>query len=388
MRVLHLITRRQRRGAEVFAGDLADALVHRGHDVLVAGLYDADATPLIPERAAWTDLDARAGSRFSARTLGKVIREVRSFHPDLVQANGSDTLKYSALTKCVTRARWPLVYRNISVASRWLRNRPHRALSRWMVGYVDHVAAVSEVCRDDFLTTYGIADDRVTMIPRAIRIPGHVATREAREQLVALTGIPGDAEVLMHVGSFSEEKNHAWLVDAFAAIRARRPGAHLVLLGDGALRARVAALVAERGLRQHVHLLGTRRDADVLVAAADALVLPSLVEGIPGVVLEAGAQAVPAVATDVGGVREAIRDGQTGLLVRSGDLEAFVASAVALLEDPARRRRMGAAAREFVRARFDLETIVDQYEALYHRLSDEARARHGVAHAAAGLIGA
>lgn len=368
MRVLQLITRRQRRGAEVFASDLADVLVLRGYEVLVAGLYDAASPPLIPARAGWIDLDARADRRLSATTLAAVMGLIRRFQPDLVQANGADTLKYSALAKAVTRGTWPLVYRNIGVASQWLRHRPHRAWSRWLVGFVDHVAAVSDACRDDFLRTYHLEDRRVTTIPNAIRITEPPSTTEARRRLAELAGIPEGADLLVHVGSFAPEKNHLWLLDAFDRIRQLRPDARLVLLGDGPLRARVTDAVAARGLGDRVHLLGGRIDADVLVGGADVLVLPSLVEGIPGVVLEAAAQSVPTVATDVGGMREVVHDGDTGMLVRSGDLDAFVACTVDLLGDPARLRRMGAAARALVRQRFDIATVSREYESLYRRL--------------------
>lgn len=368
MRILQLVTRRQRRGAEVFATELADTLTHRGHVVLVLGLYEPPAEPLTPVAAARADVGGQPKSPLNLRTFAQLIIRIREFKPDLVQANGSDTLKYSTLAKRVARGRWPLIYRNISLASHWLRGPAQRAWVRWLVAAVDHVVSVSDASAADFVRTYGVARDRVTAIPRAVRIPPHDIANEARARLVELANVPDGAPVLAHVGSFTAEKNHGWLLEAFERVRAGAPDPHLVLMGDGPLRKDVEAEVARRGLQSRVHLLGSRADAGELVAGADLFVLTSLVEGIPGVLLEAAAHRVPAVATDVGGVRQAVRTGVSGLVVRSGDLDGFVAGVCDLLADPERRRQMGDAARQLVEQEFELEAVADRYDLLYRAL--------------------
>ena len=368
MRVLQLINRRQRRGAEIFAMELSDILVGRGHDVLMAGIYPPRGTPLVPERAAYQDLDATEVRLFSPSAASQVARIIRQFQPDIVQANGSDTLKYTALAASPSRRPWRLVYRNISVASRWLRGPLHRALNRRLVDRVDHVVAVSRASGEDFIQTYRVDAARLSVIPQAAHVPAVIPRDRARAALVALTGISGDAKLVIHAGSFSPEKNHAWLLDAFRRVRARHPDAHLVLLGDGPLRADIEARVAVGDLGGAVHVLGSRSDAPELFAGADLLVLPSLVEGLPGVVLEAAAHAVPAVANHVGGVPEVVIDGETGTLVQPGDMEAFVDAIDALLAHPDRREALGTAARQLVLDSYDLERIAGDYETLYDSL--------------------
>jgi len=374
MRILQLITRRQRRGAEVFATELADALSGRGHCSVVAGIYTPVGTPLEPERAGCVDLDATPGLRLNPRTVVGLGRLIGGLAPDVVQANGSDTLKYAVLARLATGGRWPLVYRNISVASRWLRGPLHRSWNQALVRQVEHVVGVSRASCEDFARTYGVKPERMSMIPQAVRLPDLLrvpqatAAAAARRTLAALTGAPAGAALLMHVGSFTPEKNHLWLLDAFRGVLAHVPAAHLVLAGDGALRTRIEERVRELHLEARVHLLGSRADASELVAAADLLVLPSLVEGLPGVVLEAAAQAVPAVASRVGGVAEALRHGETGLLFEAGDANAFVTAVTSLLEDPVRRRALGLAAQALAGSAFNLEEAASRYEALYRRL--------------------
>jgi glycosyltransferase involved in cell wall biosynthesis len=373
MRILQLVTARQRRGAEVFATQLADALAARGHEVVVLGLFPPPESPLTPALAAADDLATASNGRFDLARLHGVTSAVQRLRPDIVQANGSQTLKYSAFTRRLSRHRFPLVYRNISIASQWVRGPAHRLWGQWLAGVLDHVSSVSEASSADFGETYRVPAERRSVIHRGILIPATIDATAARHELARRAGTSAQARLLVHVGSFSEEKNHLWLVGAFRRIRATAPDAHLVLIGDGPLRTEVEDRVARLGLQGRVHLLGVRPDAAQLVAGADVFVLPSRIEGIPGVVLEAGAQAVTAVATDVGGMREAIRDGESGLLVPSGDEDGFVAAVLALLADPDRRRRMGYAARAHVQERFSMDATAAAFERLYTHLINEHR---------------
>lgn len=371
MRILQLITRRQRRGAEVFAAQLADQLARRGHEVLLLGLYPPPEDPLQPEVAGADDLANLPQGRLSPGGVHAVHSYIRRFRPDLVQANGSATLKYSSLAKRLQRGRWPLVYRNISLASYWLRYPGHRAWGRWLVRAVDHVVAVSDETRADFRRTYAVPAARISTIPIGVHVPEQLVKDLARARLRHLAGLPAGVEILVHIGSYSPEKNHLWLLEAFTRLTRERDAAHLLLFGDGPLRGAVEAAIQERGLTERVHVLGRRSDVSELVAGADLLVLPSRIEGIPGVILEAAAQGVPAVATAVGGMHEALRDGSTGILVPLDAQDAFVSTVVALLEDEVRREQMGRAARAFVSERYAMEKVVDAFERLYQELVGE-----------------
>ncbi|HMO12762.1 MAG TPA: glycosyltransferase family 4 protein [Pirellulaceae bacterium] len=369
MRILQLITRRQRRGAEVFATELSDVLASRGHEVLVVGLYEPDGEMLVPGQAGFHDLGARRNRSLSWTTIQLVRQKIKDYQPDLVQANGADTFKYSALAKFVSRGKFPLVYRNISIASTWLRGRLHRSWGRWLVRQIDQVVSVSDASADDFANTYRFPLSRITSIPRAVRLPLTLDAHGARERLIKLAPIPRDAKILMHVGSLTPEKNHLWMLNAFASIEQQQPDTHLVLIGDGPLRREIEQAIAHQQARANIHLIGLRADASDLVAAADLFILPSLIEGIPGALLEAAACAVPSVATNVGGLAQAVLDRETGVLIKSGDTAGFVLAVTQLLQDDRRRLEMGQRAREYVSSRFHLESVADQYELLYHRLT-------------------
>jgi glycosyltransferase involved in cell wall biosynthesis len=373
MRFLQLVTRRQHRGAEVFAAQLSDGLARNGHEVTLVGLYPPTSDELIPLAAGAHDLSGHPASRLSYRLVSELSALIQELRPDIVQANGSATLKYASLAKTLSRGRWPLVYRNIGIASHWLHYPGHRWWSRWLLRNVGHVAAVSQHSGEDFSRTFGVRASRISTIPVGVDIPPVPRLPELRERLIDLTGMPSDAEILMHVGSFTPEKNHAWLVESFARLCETRPRVHLVLVGAGALRPEVEAAVAARSLTERIHFLGTRSDVPQLVGGADLFVMSSTTEGISGVILEAAAQAIPTVSTDVGSISEAVKQGVTGLLVPSGDLDGFISAISGLLDDPARRRAMGDAAYAFVKEAFAMERVIGRFEQLYTELSDGTR---------------
>jgi glycosyltransferase involved in cell wall biosynthesis len=142
------------------------------------------------------------------------------------------------------------------------------------------------------------SNDRVQVLPNAILLADYDDSARSgpplREELRLLPGIP----LIGHVGSFSEPKNHTFLIDVFQALCSRLPGAHLVLAGDGPLRPQIEERVRNAGLADTVHLLGIRTDIPRVMAGLDLLLLPSLWEGLPVVLVEAQAAGVPCLVSD------------------------------------------------------------------------------------------
>lgn len=367
------MTRRQFRGAEVFATELADVLARRGHDVWVVGIQPPPDPALTPSRATAVDVSLPAAGALSIRALVRLVRILRRLRPDVVQANGGITLKYASLAARLPGRRWPLVYRNISVASGWVRGGLHRLWVRWLLRPVSRVASVSEQSREDFIATYGFPPARIETVYRGIPLPREVDRDRGRARLRRLLGIDAAATVIATAGNLSVEKNPIGLLRAISPVLRSRPSCHLVVFGDGVLRPELEREVARHGLGGRVHLTGTRTDLAELVGGSDLFVLFSRIEGIPGAALEAAAQEVPVVCTNVGGVPEAFEDGVSARLVPSGDEPGLTAAVERLLDDPAERRRLGRAGRASVQSRFDLERSGSRFEAIYRSVLPEAQ---------------
>jgi glycosyltransferase involved in cell wall biosynthesis len=149
----------------------------------------------------------------------------------------------------------------------------------------------------------------------------------------------------------------------------QRPNVHFVVVGDGPLRAEVEAEIAARGLTDHVHLTGLRRDVPDLMHSFDLFALSSLWEGLPRVLPQAMAAGLPIVATAVDGNAEAVTDGVNGFLTPPGNPQAFAEALLDLLADPELAARMGQAGLHRVEE-FSARKMVSDIEALYQALLD------------------
>lgn len=172
-------------------------------------------------------------------------------------------------------------------------------------------------------------------------------------------------------------KDHPTFLRAAARVRAAVPEAAFVLAGEGELSDGLKALAAELGLGRDAHFIGRceREQIAELLSVSDACVLSSTAEGFSNSILEYMAAARPVVATDVGGAREAIAEGESGYLVAAGDDAAMAARLVELLRDEGRARQMGARGREIVEHRFSADAQLLNTEALYDRALARAQAQ-------------
>ena len=175
---------------------------------------------------------------------------------------------------------------------------------------------------------------------------------------------------LVFLGHLEAGKGCHDLLRAMRTIVAAAPQARLLLCGDGQREA-ARALAASLGLQASVELPGwvDAGERAALLDAATVFVLPSHAEGLPMSLLEAMAHGVPVVATAVGGIPEAVRDGVEGVLVAPGDTGALADAVLGLLADPDARRRMGAAGRERVRSVFSSTRMIATLEDLYEKLA-------------------
>jgi glycosyltransferase involved in cell wall biosynthesis len=371
VRVLQLVHKPQRRGAEIFAHQLSVALERGGDDVRIVYLYDAHGSYAIPVRDRDCVLGTPERSVFERmpgvhpRAVGALRRIVREFVPEVIQVNGGRTVKYGAYAKALRfTGDAVLIYRNIGNPSDWLRGRWHRLLyQRIVMRQLDAVVGVSRATLHNVRQTYGI-EVPMRAIPNAIAPEELIPQREPSE-LRAQASVPADAQILVWVGQFSREKRVDRLFDVLVRLRANGTDARLWLVGGGPLEAELRQQAHRAGVKDSTTFWGPSDDVASYVAAADLFVLPSDSEGVPGVILEAGYLRRPTVAMDVGGVAECIRDGETGVLVPSGELTRMAEAVQELLRDEERRLRMGSAARALVERDYLVDGIARRYRGFY-----------------------
>jgi glycosyltransferase involved in cell wall biosynthesis len=205
---------------------------------------------------------------------------------------------------------------------------------------------------------------RARVVVHGVRVDAIAAQRAQRDAVRAELGIGPDEVVAGTIANFRAQKDYPNLLEAARLLAKRGSRVRVVAVGQGQLEDETRALHARLGLDDRVLLLGRRDDAVRVLAACDLFTLASSNEGLPVAVMEAFALGLPVVATSVGGVPEAVRDGVEGLLVPPREPKALADAIDELARDPARRASMGAAARERAE-RFDIHTTVREIERVY-----------------------
>lgn len=175
--------------------------------------------------------------------------------------------------------------------------------------------------------------------------------------------------VIICIGRLSPEKGQAGLIQAFATLARDRPDLRLHLVGDGPDRARLDELVAELGVGHSVRFYGRLSEGDTLAALGDAtmLVLPSFLEGLPIVLMEAAALSVPAIASRVAGVPELVEDGVNGILFTPGNWDELADRIAAMIDDPEKAAAMAAAANRVVADQFNVMVSAQKLRTLFAR---------------------
>ncbi|MDB6019292.1 MAG: glycosyl transferase group 1 [Pedosphaera sp.] len=188
-------------------------------------------------------------------------------------------------------------------------------------------------------------------------------------------GIGPDDIVVGKIARLFKLKGHDDLFDIAPALVRERPKVKFLLVGDGPWRERLEKRARDAGLEKHFIFTGLVPPAEVprLVGIMDLLVHLSLREGLPRALPQALAAARPVVAYDCDGAREVCLDGETGILLRPGDVNGLMAAMKRLVDDGALRRRLGQRGQEFVRERFPVERMVDDLYALYMKLTAQRR---------------
>lgn len=249
-------------------------------------------------------------------------------------------------------------------------------MNRWLTPITDVFIAVAENHGRFLVEHERFPAGKVRVIPNGIDtqrfkpLPDH--GREVRAQL----GIPLSAPVVGIVAALRPEKNHELFLRAAAGVRSKLPESQFIVVGDGPQRASLERLTETLQLNDCVHFLGNRPDVPQVLSAIDLLALTSHNEANPVSILEALACGVPVVSTRVGSVHETVRDGITGFLTETGDVDQTVSRWHQLLTDQDLRQRMGLAGRTLVMENGSLDRMVAGYEQLVREIYASKCANH------------
>ena len=357
--------------------DIFEGLTERGYDVRLCGPAVPSASLLAGpdgpasvrnvsisavDRHVPLPMERAIAPRSDLGVLGRYERIIRSLKPDLVHAHSSKAGAIARLGKLM-HPRVPVLY------------TPHGYA---FAGFFEH--ELERVAYREAELVLGPLTRRVVAVCKAEARLG-ASLLPARRVRVVYNGIEPDGggppdervralasrgPIICTVTQLRPGKGVETLIDALPAAHARHPEMQLVIVGDGPLRGALEAQAEGHGVGAAVHFLGEHANPAAVLRASDIFVLPSWAESFPYVILEAMSDGVPILATDVGGIAEAVLDGESGLLVSPRDHAELAGGLIALLDDAGLRARLAGTAGETVRRRFTragmIARLADVYE--------------------------
>lgn len=342
-------------------------MTRRGHRVALLTAGTADILPAAHARGL-----TAVGLPIEAKKLAGLVavrrwlaREGAAF--DVINTHSSTDAWLVALARA-TLPRMPPVVRTRHVSTP-VNNAP---ATRWLYRRATaHLVVTGEALKRQLVRDNGIDPARITSVRTGIDLarfrPLERADARARLSVAARPAVA-------ILATLRDWKGHDDLLDAWVLLRERAPGWQLLVIGDGPRRAHLEGRVAALGLAGDVRFTGNQDDVPAWYACADIAVLPSYGdEGVPQSLMQAAACGLPAVATPIGAIAEAVVDGETGILVPPRAPVALADALARLMADADLRARMGAAAHAYAQANFGIEAMLDGMEAVFARVAGGRR---------------
>jgi len=357
MRIVHTEASCGWGGQEIRILEESSGLIERGHEVLV----------LCPAESHIYKEGPRRGVQTIALPIGRknlkgflALRSWLASHAVDVVNTHSSTDSWLAALACRTLRKPPAIVRTRHISSPIPDNFP----TRWLYAKaVSHVITTGESLRRQLIDKVGVPAARVTSVPTGIDpvrfSPGDKAA--ARNAL----GLDPDKHYLGIVATLRSWKGHLYLLEAFA--NADLPDWELLIVGDGPMREKIEAKVAEMGLGERVKLVGQQKRPEDWLRALDIFALPSYAnEGVPQAVLQAMFTELPIITTPVGAILEAVTDEETALVVPPKDVAALTGALMRLAKAPELRNRLGGTARASALESFSRQAMLLRMEHIFN----------------------
>jgi len=383
VRVLHLIEHLKVGGAERVVADLVQTLDKKRVQNIVCLYREIGSFGIDLQSAGYHIVFIRKD--LLTHGLPKTIAFLRPF-PVLIES----MFFIIRLARVIRRHKIQVVHSHMFSANLWgrlasvLGGRPavittehnvngklgtlkHRIINRMLAPLSDRIVAVSQQVAEAVVSKQNLPQEKLIVIHNGIRINAldepDTAMYNKRYQ-----EFTGSRPRIISVGRLVAQKRHDLLLEALKVCAERVPSISCWIIGDGPERGRLEQLTQELNLTENILFLGERTDARSLLQHADIFVNTSDWEGFPITLLEAMAAGLPIVATNVGGNREIIQTGETGILVEPGNAQAIAIGICQMIANPKTAKKMGQRGQEEVREFYDITKVSLRWEKLYEEV--------------------
>ncbi len=376
MKILYVITKSNWGGAQRHVFDLATAMKDKGHDVWVAVGGNGILMDKLEKAGIYTFSIATLGRDISpgkdAGSFKELFTIIKNKRPDILHLHSPKAAGLGALAGRLLR-----VKKIITTVHGWTWNESRPFYERAPIAFFSWITMLlssttillSEKDRSQALY-FPWVKNKLTLIPLGIKPPTFMSVDGAKQFISKLIGMElGEYNKKTVIGCIAElhpNKGLPYLVEAMSVVVEQRTNAIIVILGDGQEKDSLQLAIKERNLEKHIFLGGFVDNASDYLKAFAVFVLPSIKEGLPYTILEAGCASLPVVATTVGGIPEIVEDMKSGILIQSKNSRELSHALSFMIEHPDERKKYGTALKERVTVKFGIDKMLWMIEGLYN----------------------
>lgn len=375
MNILYVITKSNWGGAQRHVFDLACNMKSRGHDVAVAVGGDGilrkrlEAAGIYTHSISTLKRDISLGDE--AGSIKELYSLVKHRRPDILHLHSP---KAAGLGSVVGRLlRVPKI---IMTVHGWPFNedRPFNEKGlilffSWLTMLFCHTTIVLSEREWKQALKFPYVKEKIRLIPLGIKAPTFMSVDGAKQFIAKAIGMDvgeyNKKTVVGTIAEFHKNKGLSYLIDAMEQVAIDHPQVICIVIGNGQEEAALRTLIASKKLEQKIFLAGYLEHAAEYLKAFSIFVLPSVKEGLPYAILEAGVASLPVVATAVGGIPEIIEDMKSGVLIQAKHVRELSHAISFMIEHPNERRAFGTALRERITTKFSLEKMLESVSGLY-----------------------
>lgn len=356
MKIMQVIPEFGLGGAETMCANLSVELSRMGNDVTAVSLYSSE-TPITKRltkagiRVLY--LDKKQGLNISV--IFKLIKIMREEKPDVVHSH-LYSAKYAHIAAIISKVK-KRVHTIHNIAEKDGGKQDH-IVNRFLFKKCNVIPiSLSDDVRKTVVSFYKIAAPMTPVILNGVPLDKCKPISEYRIL----------ATKFLHIGRFSEQKNHIELIKAFVAAHEKCEKIELYLYGEGELEEKCKSLVSDLGAYSYIHFCGTTNDVYSVMHQMDVFILPSLWEGIPMTLIEAMGTCLPIIASKVGGIENMLSDGESGILIKPIQQE-ITDSILTVHDDYCLRKKLGEGAKN-ISVDFSAQNMAKEYIKVYQRSS-------------------
>ncbi|MGB7342234.1 MAG: glycosyltransferase family 4 protein [Phototrophicaceae bacterium] len=366
MRILMMMSSLAMGGGERTVLSLMPQFKALGHDITLLTLNkrrDSSLTEVL-EASGVARIDLDAVRMLDQNAYQRFADLLRSGDFDIIHPQDQDTIIYGALAHRHLKMPAVMTRHVMDEPTSTLKETVRARLLLWVAKFgFDRVVTVSDAVSRHFHELTGIPMAKIKTVYNGLTLEDF-DTQSQRASKRQELGWDAEQPIIVMVAVLRAGKGHEVLFDAIPKIKAAHPEARIKLVGGGELEHDLKAQAEP--YMDMIDFMGQRSDVAEILGASDMLILPSWSEALPTVLIEAGAAGLPVVATDVGGTREIVSDGETGYVIPAGDATQLADKICALLDHPIEAQAMGAKAQAYIQQTFTLErqaqTLIHLYE--------------------------